>query len=149
VSLALVIEATRKAGICWLTVPGRRPAPAWFTWRDPDAAAYVVTGPGEQPLPGLADSPSCDVTVPSNDKRGRIVTWTAAIERLRPGTDEWDALVPGMITQRLNLTDPAEAAHRWATSCAVLKLTPSGATPEAGPTLPTTPLSAAVRTPHP
>jgi len=54
-SYALVAEATRRAGVVWLTVPGQDKAyPAWHLWREPPGAAYLVTGPGEQPLPGLA-----------------------------------------------------------------------------------------------
>src|SRR5262249_10952955 len=52
---ALTGGATGRGGVIWLAVPGRdTPFPAWHLWRDPPGAAYLVTGPGEQPLPGLA-----------------------------------------------------------------------------------------------
>src|SRR5262249_2815190 len=104
----LVVEATRKAGLVWIAVPGQpRATGAWFVWTDGGrgTAAYVVTGPGEQPLPGLAGAAECAVSVPSADKHGRIVTWTAAVHRVEPGGAEWDAVVPGMLTKRLNLPD--------------------------------------------
>lgn len=124
---ALVLEATRKAGLVWIAVPGRaRPCAAWFVWheREYGPAAYVVTGPGEQPAPGLADAASCEVIVPSADKGGRVVAWTAGVECVRPGSEEWDAIVPGMVGKRLNLADQEGAAQRWADTCAVLRLTP-------------------------
>lgn len=137
----LVAEATKKAGLLWLTVPGHRPAPAWLVWREP--AAYVVTGPGEQPLPGLAEATACDVTVRSGDNGGRIVTWRARVDRVEPGGEEWQEVVPAMLTARLNLRDSAEAEARWATTAAVLRLTPTGELVEAGGSLPTGSLAAA------
>ncbi|MGH3659490.1 MAG: hypothetical protein ACRDUA_22820, partial [Micromonosporaceae bacterium] len=51
---ALLDETMKKSGLVWITVPGRRPAPVWYVWRGgADPAAYVLTGGGEQPLPGL------------------------------------------------------------------------------------------------
>src|SRR5262249_51302744 len=74
-SPALIAEATRRAGVIWLAVPGRdKPFPAWHLWRDPPGAAYLVTGPGEQPLPGLAGAGRVTVTVPSKDTGGALGT---------------------------------------------------------------------------
>ncbi|HZB48160.1 MAG TPA: hypothetical protein VE547_03625 [Mycobacteriales bacterium] len=137
----LVVEATKKAGLVWLTVAGQRPAPAWLLWRDP--AAYVVTGGGEQPLPGLAGAAECDVTVRSGDNGGRIVTWRARVDRVEPGGAEWGEVVPALLTARLNLRDAADAEQRWATSGAVLRLTPTGELVEAGGSLPSGSLAAA------
>ena len=51
---------TKRAGLVWIAIAGQdRPRPAWHIWRGPGGraappgAAYMVTGPGEQPLPGL------------------------------------------------------------------------------------------------
>jgi hypothetical protein len=135
----LVVEATRKAGLVWIGVPGQpRPTGAWFVWTDGGHgnAVYVVTGPGEQPLAGLIGAARCAVSVPSADKHGRIVTWTASVHQVEPGTAEWDAVVPGMLTKRLNLPDGDAAARRWARECAVLRLAPTGELTEAGSTLP-------------
>src|SRR5262249_8012370 len=64
---------TRRTGVIWLAAPGGdRPAPAWHIWRDPPGAAYVVTGPGEQPLPGGAGADRGPGTRPSKGPgRGR------------------------------------------------------------------------------
>jgi hypothetical protein len=119
-----VVAATRKAGVVWIAVPGQpRPTAAWFVWRDVDSAAYVVTGPGEQPLPGLAAAPGCGVIVPGGPP-GPGLTWPAAVSRVEPGSAEWAAVVPGMLGKRLNLADPAAAEQRWAATCAVLRLDP-------------------------
>lgn len=136
----LVAAATKKAGLVWVGVAGQRPAPAWLLWRD--TCAYVVTGPGEQPLPGLVEAPECDVTVRSGDNGARIVTWRARVDRVEAGGEEWKEVVPAMVTARLNLADAADADARWAATAAVLRLTPTGELVEAGGSLPTGSLAA-------
>ena len=136
----LVAEASRKAGLLWISVGGRRAAPAWHVWRDD--RTYVVTGPGEQPLPGLADADRCDVTVRSADSGGRIVTWRAAVSRVEPDGEEWAEVVPALVAARLNLADAAGAPRRWAGTAAVLRLDPTGELVEAGDSLPAGSLAA-------
>jgi mutator protein MutT len=111
-SLALIAEATRRAGVLWLAVPGReRRVPAWHIWRDPPGAAYLVTGPGEQPLPGVAGADRVTVTVPSKDTGGALVTWTAGVHRVAGGSPEWDAVIGPLAAARLNGDlDPGSAA---------------------------------------
>jgi hypothetical protein len=46
-----------------------------------------------------------------------------------------------MLAVRLNLTDAAGAEERWAGSCTVLRLAPTGEVVEAGSTLPTASLA--------
>jgi hypothetical protein len=141
----LVVEATKKAGLIWLAVPGQpRAMPVWFVWQqaEPGHAAYVVTGPGEQPVPGLAEASECAVTVPSADKRSRIVTWAASVRRVEPGSAEWDEVLPTMLAKRLNLAGAETAPARWAQECAVLRLAPTGEILAAGPSLPTGSLAA-------
>ena len=48
---ALLSEAMNKTGVLWVDAEGDRPWPVWHVWDD--GAAYVVSGPGEQPLPWL------------------------------------------------------------------------------------------------
>ncbi|MDQ6875153.1 MAG: hypothetical protein M3042_08860 [Actinomycetota bacterium] len=130
----LVAEATKKSDLVWLAAPGLPATAAWHIWQD--GAAYVVTGPGEQPLPGIAGTPTCAVTVRSADKLGRIVTWEAAVTRVLPDSDEWAAVAPVLLAKRLSLHDAAGAAQRWAAECAVLRLAPTGRLLEAGESLP-------------
>lgn len=110
-SPALVAEGTRRAGVIWLAVPGGEgPVPAWHLWQDPPGAAYVVTGPGEQPLPGVAGAGRVTVTVPSKDTGGALVTWTAGVHRVDPGSPEWDAVIGPLAAARLNADlDPGSA----------------------------------------
>jgi hypothetical protein len=131
---ALVTEATKKSGLLWIGVGERRPVAAWHLWKDD--RAYVVVGPGEQDVPGLATASSATVTVRSTDKGGRIVTWRAAVTRVEPDGEEWDEVLPALLAGRLNLPDSANARQRWATTAAVLRLEPTGELLEAGPTLP-------------
>ncbi|MDX6334526.1 MAG: hypothetical protein QOG05_1866 [Streptosporangiaceae bacterium] len=133
--LALIAEATKRAGLIWITVPGQggasqddpgqgRPRPAWHVWRD---AAYVLTGPGEQDIPGLGDASQVTVTVASKDTGGLLVRWTARVSRVEPGSAEWSGIIGALLAARLN--EPpgsgASPAQRWAASGAVYRLSPA------------------------
>jgi len=120
----LVEEATRRAGLIWLDLPGVGQRPAWHVWHD--GAAYVVTGGLEQPLPGLLDLRQVVVTVPSKDNRSRLVSWLADCERLAPGSDHWNTVVPVLVAGRLNLPDGQAAPDRWARESAIVRLSPTG-----------------------
>ena len=120
----LVVEATKKSGLVWIAVGDARPVAAWHLWKDD--RAYVVVGPGEQDVPGLAEAGECTVTVRSSDKGGRIVSWRAAVRRVAPGGEEWDEILPTLLAARLNLPDSAGARERWASTAAVLRLDPTG-----------------------
>jgi 8-oxo-dGTP diphosphatase len=130
---ALVAEATRRAGVIWLSVPGHaRPYPAWHIWHPtparPNGAAYLVTGTGEQPLPGLAAGGRVTVTVASKETGGAIVSWPAGVHRVEPGSAEWDAVAGPLAAARLNaVLEPGEAspAGRWARSGSVFCLVPA------------------------
>jgi hypothetical protein len=125
---ALVEEATKKSGLIW--VQGSGPARAlWHAWHE--GAAHVVgDGPGEQPLPGLADGGTAHVTVRSKDKGGRIVEWAAKITELPVGSPEWEGAVAELKGKRLNAPDGEGMPERWARECRVLRLEPLGTTAE-------------------
>ena len=87
----------------------------------------MLTGPGEQPLPGLAGAGRVTVTVPSKDTGGLLVSWTAAVSRVAPGGPEWDAVTSLLLAGRLNAMPErggASPAERWARTCAVYRLAP-------------------------
>lgn len=120
----LVDEVMKKAPIAWLTVGD---APAYGVWcLGVDGSLYVVSGPGEQPAPGLSAAEAATVSV-RGDHGGRIVTWPVAVTRVHPRTDEWDAVAPQLAAKRLNASGTAEAlVARWAAECAVSRLAPAG-----------------------
>ncbi|MFI6130334.1 hypothetical protein [Micromonospora sp. NPDC051141] len=121
----LVDEAVKKAAVCWVGVGD---GPAYALWCLPlDGALLVVTGPGEQAAPGLADTEAAEVTL-RGDHGGRIVSWPARVGRLRPGTEEWDTVAPLVAAKRLNASGSAtELVARWAAEgCALNRLTPAG-----------------------
>lgn len=140
----LVEEAMKKAAISWIAAGGDAQAyPAWCVWLDD--ALYVVSGPGEQPAPGLAAASTANVTA-RGDHGGRIVTWPATVTKVEPGGEEWAKVVPQLTAKRLNAPGTAEAlAERWAATCVVSRLSPAGDPIEAGPTLPGGSLVAPVR----
>ena len=142
---ALIAEVTKRAGLVWIAIDGQdRPRPAWHIWRTvtglgpgpagppPPGAAYVVTGPGEQPLPGLADSGRVTVIVASSQTGGGPVTWTAAVSQVEPGSAEWDEVVGQLVAGRLNAVLPegeTSPARRWAHCGAVFRLAPASGNP--------------------
>jgi hypothetical protein len=94
-----------------------------------------VTGPGEQPLPGLADASRVTVIVAGGQAAGAggqaagggRVTWTAAVSRVEPGSGEWDEVIAQLVAGRLNAVlaeGETSPAQRWARSGAVFRLAP-------------------------
>lgn len=124
---ALIEEASKKAAVAWLD--GRA---VWCLWHN--GALYVVHGPGEQPAPALALS-TVDVTV-RGDHGGAIVTWPASVDRVQPGTAEWDEVVPLLAAKRLN---GSASPDRWARDCTVSRLSPRTAEQRSGPRPPVPP----------
>jgi hypothetical protein len=99
----LIAEATKRAGLIWLQVPGGgRPRPAWHLWREGDGAAYLLTGPGEQPLPGLAHADRVTVLVPSKDTGALLLSWEAVVSEVTPGSPDWEAVIGPLAAARLN-----------------------------------------------
>ncbi|MFG1757403.1 hypothetical protein [Micromonospora echinofusca] len=134
-STPLVDEAVKKAAVAWVSVSG---GPALALWCLPlEGALFVVSGPGEQSAPGLADATEAQVTL-RGDHGGRIVTWPARVSRVTPGTEHWETVAPLVAAKRLNAPGPAaELVERWAADgCAVNRLAPAGE-PVAGTGLPT------------
>ncbi|MEV6811403.1 hypothetical protein [Micromonospora sp. NPDC051296] len=124
-STPLVDEAMKKASVAWVAVAG---GPSLALWCVPlEGALFVVSGPGEQAAPGLAEADEAQVTL-RGDHGGRIVTWPARVTRVVPGTDEWDTLAPLVGAKRLNAPGPtADLVARWAADgCALVRLAAAG-----------------------
>lgn len=123
----LITESMRKAAIVWLSdLPGQPPgrsAPAWCVWLED--ALYVISGPGEQPVPGLAGAATCTVTG-RGDNGARIVRWPARVTRVEPAGEEWERLVGQVAAKRLNLAGEPDPAPRWAADCVLSRLAPAG-----------------------
>lgn len=122
----LVEEATRRSGLVWVRTDGaERAHPAWHAWHD--GCAWVVVGGQEQDVPGLADATTAQVLVRSHERRGGLlVTWTAAVSRVVPGSPEWEQVVPVLHAERLNAPDGEQQPQRWARESTVLRLRPTG-----------------------
>jgi hypothetical protein len=100
-----VAEVARKAAVLWIVVPGHRPRAAWVLWRD--GRTYLLTGPGEQDVPGLADATEVTVTTGA-------VSWTATVSR-----DTTDEAFAALAAKRLN-------GHPDRATAVVHALTPAG-----------------------
>ncbi|MEV6840898.1 hypothetical protein AB0N17_41580 [Streptomyces sp. NPDC051133] len=123
---ALIEEASKKSGLIWVRGAGAPAARAlWHVWHE-GAVCLVGDGPGEQPLEGLSDGGTAEVTVRSKDKGGRLVTYPATVSELASGTQEWEAAVAELKGKRLNAPDGEEMPARWGRECRVLRLVPAG-----------------------
>lgn len=125
---ALVEEACKKSGLLWVAVPGMRDRVVWHVWHEVDGrgAAYLVTGGGEQNVPGLSDGQLVRITVRSKDKGGRLATWSGLVGRVEPGGAEWAEVVPTLHAKRLNARDGEAQPERWAAHSVVYRIVPQG-----------------------
>nr|CAA9336754.1 MAG: hypothetical protein AVDCRST_MAG46-1736 [uncultured Nocardioidaceae bacterium] len=121
--LALVTELARKSAVCWIGYgePYREHI-VWHVWHDD--AIGVVAGGEEQPLPGAQECTDVVVTLRAKTTRHRLATCRARVQRVLPGTEQWESLVPALVNSRLNLPDQQNAASRWASGSVVLRLVP-------------------------
>ena len=128
----LVEEATRRSGLVWVRPEGTADARAvWHAWHD--GCAWLVVGGQEQQLPGIETARRAEVLVRSHDRgSGLLVTWTAEVTRVEPGSPEWDDAVPVLHRERLNAPDGEEQPQRWARESTVLRLRPTGEGPLGG-----------------
>ena len=134
---ALVDEAIKKAAVAWIAVGD---GPSLGLWCMPlDGSLIVVSGPGEQSAPGLADAVHVSVRL-RGDTGGLIVIAAATVERLTPGTEDWTIVAPQLANKRLNVSGTAdELVARWAQAgCAVVRLTPVPDESISAPNLPDT-----------
>lgn len=126
---ALVDEALKKSGLVWLLVTtaegDQRQQAVWHVWTGGNA--YVLTGPGEQPDPGLAEADRVEVVVRSKDTTQRLVAFLATVSVVSPTDDDWEAATAELAKSRLNLSDAEHAPQRWAEDGhRVYRLTPTG-----------------------
>ncbi|MEV0897889.1 hypothetical protein [Actinoplanes sp. NPDC049802] len=122
-SSGVLEEAIKKAAIAWISVDD---GPAYALWCMPvESSLAVISGPGEQFAPGLAEARSATVRL-RGDHGGLIVRAEATVSRLVPGSPEWDEIAPQLAGKRLNASGPAEqVVARWAADgCALVRLTP-------------------------
>jgi hypothetical protein len=120
----LVNEAMKKAAVAWLVVGDRSAYAVWCLWID--SALYVVSGPDEQPAPGLSRAGTVTVQA-RGDHGGLIVEWAATVHRVRPETELWATVVPQLAAKRLNSAPAPALAQRWAERAVVSRLTPIAA----------------------
>jgi len=135
VAAPVVDEAIKKAAVAWVAVGD---GPALALWCLPlEGSLIVLSGPGEQAAPGLADAATATVRL-RGDTGGLIVIFDAAVQRLSPGDDDWATVAPQVAGKRLNASGTAEqTVERWAsTGCALVRLTPADQDAVVAPSLP-------------
>ncbi|MEV0587386.1 hypothetical protein [Nonomuraea sp. NPDC050310] len=116
--MTVIEEGAKKSGVLWLGLD--RPRLAWHTWHD--GAVYVVTGEGEQDLPGLAGLDRVEITLRSKDNGARLVAFEASVEVVDQAAEP--EAVAALAKDRLNAPDGAAITERWARTATVVKLRP-------------------------
>jgi hypothetical protein len=135
VTTAVLDEAMKKAALAWISV---RDTPALGLWCMPlEGSLIVVSGPGEQFAPGLADATQAVVRL-RGDNGGLIVVSEMAVVRVLPGSEDWETVAPQLAAKRLNASGTAEEmVERWVSSGAtIVRLTPNQEKPTVAPDLP-------------
>lgn len=133
---AVLEEALKKTALVWVSVAD---GPALALWCMPlEGSLIVVSGPGEQHAPGLAEATTATVRL-RGDTGGLIVVSDMTVARLQPGSAEWEAVAPQLAQKRLNASGTFdELVARWAAAgCAIVRLSPPEQhTPITSPDLP-------------
>jgi hypothetical protein len=118
---SILSEAGKKSGLLWIDVPGDRAWPAWHVWLDD--TAYVVTGPGEQSLPGLPADVA--ITFRSKTTHGRLVKVPAKAAVVAADDPRWEDATTALKASRLN-APAGDIIARWAAEATIYALTPHG-----------------------
>ncbi len=118
-------EALKKSAVCWITIPqrggGEVTRPAWYVQQGD--AIFVLSGAGEQQLPGIEEAASVTVTIKSKDVKATIGTAPADV-RIVTDAGEFERIATIGLGTRLNLTDGQDAMQRWKDTCVLAELTP-------------------------
>ncbi|MRJ74973.1 hypothetical protein GEV29_00325 [Aeromicrobium sp. SMF47] len=118
----LVAELAKKSGLVWIAYGGRTHA-VWHEWVGD--AVCVVSGGGEQRLPGIADQSSVRLLLRSKTTRALAAEADARVEIVPPGSEHWDPVTTALKAGRLNLSDSDRAIERWAAESVVVRLVPT------------------------
>lgn len=121
---ALVAEACQRSPLVWVRAPQHRAQPVWSTWHE--GAVVLVVGGEEQPDPVPDDATEVEVLVRSKAVQSRLLVFRARVEVLQPRDAGWQSAAAALKSARLNTRDPATVLDRWAASCRLLRLVPTG-----------------------
>jgi hypothetical protein len=115
---AAIEEGAKKSDVLWLTLD--RPRLAWHAWHE--GAIYLVTGGGEQQLPGLVGLDTVQVILRSKDNGVRLADFEAEVRVVDQAAAP--EAIAALAKGRLNAPDSEHLTDRWARESTVLRLTP-------------------------
>jgi hypothetical protein len=128
-------KALGKGAVIWISVPLDKPVrygrrqfrtehtqAVWYVWSD--GKVYVLDGPTEQQVPGLAQAAQVRLTARSKDLRSRVSDVPATVALIPNDSERFDVIGRMALGRRLNLPDGDGALERWRANCALVELTP-------------------------
>ena len=96
--------------------------PIWYGYDE--GRVYVLTGEGEQQVPGLTERTSVRLLARSKDKRSLVADAECTVTVL-PKDAEWERIARDLLVgRRLNLQGGDAAVARWRDTCEISLLTP-------------------------
>ncbi len=117
-------EAGRRSSVAWVALDDGAARLVWCLWHD--GALWLVIGGMEQSLPGAQTAGRALVTLPGKAARNdQVVSWTADVSVVAPGSAEGEAVVPLLHERRLNPPDGEEQPERWARESLLVRLAPT------------------------
>lgn len=120
---ALVAELAKKSGLVWVSYDGKA-HPVWHEWVGD--AVCVVSGAGEQPLPGIEAQQTVTLLLRSKTTRFLLAEAEATVEIITPDSEHWDVVTTTLQTGRLNLHDRDNAVERWKSEATIVRMVPTG-----------------------
>ncbi|WP_157249539.1 hypothetical protein [Nonomuraea typhae] len=115
--MTVIEEGAKKSSVLWLTLD--RPRLAWHAFHE--GAVYLVTGGGEQELPGLAGLAEVHVTLRSKDNGALLAEFDAPVSVVDVAAEP--EAVATLAKERLNAPDTEHLTERWARDSTVIRLT--------------------------
>ena len=122
-----VDAALSKSTIAWVSVPQEDGSAAtkavWYGYEQ--GRVYVLTGKGEQEVPGLAEgSRHVKLIVRSKDIQSKVGE-TTCVTHVLPKDATWERIARELLLgRRLNLPDGEAAVERWKRDGEIVQLTP-------------------------
>jgi len=125
---ALIDEATKEVRPRWVRRRARSSA-GTAVWHSGRTDRHMCSPAGRAATPELGER--AYVRFASKDKGSRLVTWVAAVQRRRGGSESWDRGRPEPAHQTTQLAGQRGSRAAMARDCVLYRLTPTATSRDA------------------